>query len=183
VGVGAALIQAGCMDDYDTYVDKDGKLYKSRSRLTLEWCLYGRSDLLNEKERAHCMTIGANVGWDVLAAIKFLAEVAKNEKGKPLISASRFVTIKKHYEPYKEIYLLNSRNERLANYFYEKTVLGYSYSDTVRDIFSEHTEGLVTIGEIDKLPANSKCRLIGFVLEKPYPSKTKAGNKQLKILL
>ncbi len=182
IGVGSALIQAGCMTGYDTYA-KDGKPYQSRSRLVLEFCLWNKSDLLNDKERAACLTVGEKLGWDVMKAVKYLVDEAKDEKGKPVIKPSRFETIKRRYEPYKEIYTQNSRNERLANYFYEKTVLGFSYSENIRDIFSEYVEGLVTIAEAKKLPEKSKCRLIGFAKEKPLVSKTKAGNKKLKIIL
>ncbi len=178
VGIGCALIQAGCMAGYDVY-----GTYSSRSRLVLEWTLWGKSDLLSDPERQKCLDVGEKVGWDVMAAIKYLVEEAKDEKGKPLIKPSRFETIKKKYAPYKDIYLQNSRNERLANYFYERRVLGYSYSERIRDIFAEHVDGLITVAEAKKLPPKSKCRLIGFVKEKPYTSTTKAGNKKLKIWL
>lgn len=183
VGVGSSLIQAGCMSGYDSYTDKDGKPYSSRSRAVLEWCLWGKSDLLTDPERQKCLDVGERVGWDVMGAIKYLVEEAKDEKGRPLIKPSRFETIKKKYAPYKDIYLQNSRNERLANYYYEKRVLGYSYSEQLRDIFSEYVDGLMTVSEAKKLPPKSKCRLIGFVREKPYSSTTKAGNKKLKVWL
>lgn len=184
IGVGSALIQAGCMSGYDRYVNKEGQSYTSRSRLVLEYCLWAKSDLLKPKERDHCMSVGERpeIDWDVLRAVQYLTKTM-DEKGKPLIKDTRFVTIKKHYDPYKEIYLQNSKNERLANYYYEKRVLGYSYSENIRDIFSEYVDGLVTISEAKKLPVNSKCRLIGFVQENPVASKTKAGNKKLKIVL
>lgn len=184
IGVGCALIQAGCLEQFDTYNDKDGKPFKSRSRLTLEYCLWAKSDLLNDKERALCMGIGAKseINWDVLRAVKYLAEEAKDEKGKPLIKETRFVTIKKRYQPYKEIYEQNSRNERLANFFYERKILGYSYSESLLDIFSEHIDGLKTVKEVMTLSPETRCKIIGFVSD-PYSGKTRKGNRQFRFRL
>lgn len=184
IGVVSSLIQAGCLEGYDHYVDSDGQPYQSRSRLVLEAQTW---NLLTDAEKGHMMTVGAapEVGWDVLLGVRHLAEVAKNAKGKPLITARRYETIKKRYQPYKDIYMANSANERLANYYYERRTLGYSYSERIGEIFSEHVDGLVTVAQARKLPKNSVCRLIGFVAEKPEPrtSKTKKGNDEFSFTL
>ncbi len=180
VGIGAALIQAGCMEGYDAYTAKDGRAYQSRSRLVLELLTW---NLLTDTEKGHMLTAGGKFDWDVLDTIKHLAEEAKNLKGKPIISEKRFATIKKNYEPYKAIYQQNARNERLANYYYERRVLGYSYSETIADIFSEYIEGLVTVEAAKKLPEGTVCRLIGFVAEEPRKGKTQKGNSEYKLVL
>lgn len=182
VAVGSALIQAGCMSDYDSHTDSNGVTSHSRSRLVLEWCLWSRSDLLSAKERAKCLQIEKQANSDVLRAVQLLATEIKDEKGNPFVKATRFETIKKRYLPYKEIYLQNSRNERLANFWYEKTVLGYSHSESLKGIFEQHTDGLVTTEEAKKLPDGSRCRLIGFVSE-PIKGKTKKGNDELRFRL
>jgi DNA polymerase III subunit alpha len=172
IGIGSALIQAGCMAGYDG---------TSRSRLVLELCTW---NLLSDKEKRHCLTIAdkAEIQHDVLRAIKYLAETAKDEKGKPLIKPSRFETIKKKYDQYKEIYQQNSKNERLANFFYERKVLGYSYSETLRSLFAGHTEGLKSVAEVKALPEGAVCRIVGFVAE-PKKGKTKKGNNQFSFRL
>lgn len=182
VAVGSALIQAGCMEDYSVYTDKNGVPYRSRSRLVLEYCMWAKSDLLNAKERAKCLEIEKEAGGDVLRAVQILATEKKDEKGNPLIKSTRFETIKKRYQPYKEIYLQNSKNERIANFWYEKTVLGYSHSESLKSIFGEHTDGLVTTEQAKKMPDGSKCRLIGFARD-PIKGKTKKGNDELKLRL
>lgn len=184
VGIGCAIIQAGCLAEYEGYIDKEGKPFKSRSRLALEYSMWAKSDLLNDKERRYCMDVGMRpeIGWDVLRAVKYLAEVATDEKGRPLIKDTRFATIKKRYQPYKEIYEQNSRNERLANFFYERTILGYSYSESLLSIFAEHIDGLMTVAQALKAPANTRCKLIGFCT-KPVAGKTKAGNKSFSFVL
>lgn len=178
IGLTCALVQAGCMEGYDDYIDNKGQPYRSRSRLVLECCTF---NILTDVEKGYMMDIGADpaVQWDVLKGIKHLNEVAKNPKGKPLLPDRRFGTIQKRYQPHKEIYLQNSRNERLANYWYERTVLGFSFSERIGDIFADHVDGLVTVADAKKLGKDRVCRLIGFVGE-PLKSKTKKGNDQLR---
>lgn len=182
IGTASSLIQAGCLEGYDSYVDSKGAAYQSRSRLVLEAQTW---NLLTDAEKSHMTTVGAlpEVGWDVLKAIKHLNEVAVGPKGKPLIIDRRFGTIQKHYAPYKAIYLQNSRNERLANYYYERRTLGFSYSEQISQIFAEHIDGLVTVTEALKLGKGRYCKLIGFVGEKPEVSKTKKGNDQFRFQL
>lgn len=77
---------------------------------------------------------------------------------------------------------MNRRNERLANYFYEKTILGYSYSETLRDIFGEAVDGLMSVADVEGAKQDDKVRLIGFVKE-PVKSKSKAGNDMFRFTL
>ncbi|MEK6878407.1 MAG: hypothetical protein AABY22_02305, partial [Nanoarchaeota archaeon] len=109
------MIQAGSLEGFT----------QSRSKVTLESCVY---KLLTQKEKKYALQLGADYNFDLLKIILDLKEKIKDEKGKPIISEKRFETIRKKYEPYKQIYLQNSKSEKLANYFYEKKLLGYSYS-------------------------------------------------------
>lgn len=169
IGIGSALIQAGCMEGYG----------KSRSRLVLELQTW---NLLTDKEKTLCLTIGENptVSWDVLNAVLFLKNNF-NEKGKPLIKESRFGTIKKKYEEYKKIYEINRSNEHLANFWYERKILGYSYSENLRGIFSEYIDRLDSIENVKKMDGKY-VRIIGFAAD-CYKSKTKAGNNAFKLQL
>ncbi len=182
IGAVSAMIQAGCLEGYDGYVSNKGVPYSSRSRLVLEAQTW---NLLKDHEKDACQLIGAlpEVGWDVMRAIIHLNKVVVNEKGKQAIIDRRFDTIKRHYAPYKDIYTQNSKNERLANYFYERTVLGYSYSETISNIFADYVDGLVTVAEALMLPKNSRCRLIGFVADEPFKGKTRNGNARFKVML
>jgi DNA-directed DNA polymerase III PolC len=168
IGVGSALIQAGCLEGYGI----------NRTRLVLNLCTW---NLLSDKEKGVCLTIGGlpEVNWDVLNAIVYL-HGNLDDKGKPLLKDSRFETIKKKYQPYKEIWEMNRRNERLANFFYEKTVLGYSYSENVRSIYDGDNTGLSAIADVRDEPIGERARFIGFVSD-PYKAKTKAGNDGFKM--
>ena len=45
-------------------------------------------------------------------------------------------TIRKKCEKYREIYDINKRSESFANWYYEKSLLGYTYGKTLQDIFT-----------------------------------------------
>ena len=51
---------------------------------------------------------------------------------------SRFETLKKKYSAYKSIYEKNKKYEDFANWFFEKSLLGFSYSKNLADCFGEN---------------------------------------------
>ena len=77
---------------------------------------------------------------------------------------------------------MNRRNEKLANYFYERTILGFSYSHSLREIFGEEVDGLMSVADVEAAKQDDKVRMIGFVKE-PVKSKTKAGNDGFRFIL
>lgn len=164
IGVLSALIQAGALDD----------LGSKRSKLVLEAQTF---NILSEKEKRQIKTIHDETeNKDILQIIKNLAE--KNQ-----IKNSRFETIKKKYTPYKEIYLLNSRNEELTNYFYEKNCLGFSYSQNLTYIFKRKNKNFDTIrNAFGTKEQNDTVLLVGQILETRI-SKSRNNNKYYKISL
>ena len=122
------------------------------------------------------MSIGSNIdiNYDIFKAILYLKD-NKNEKGKNYISESRFETIKKRKSKYQTIYDLNIKNTALASYYYEKTVLGYSYSQDITTIYEEKIDDLIFVKDISNEPVENNCKFIGFAKD-CYKSKTKAGN-------
>ncbi|MEY5041215.1 MAG: hypothetical protein RLZZ414_757, partial [Bacteroidota bacterium] len=145
-----------------------------RSKLVLEAQTF---NILSEKEKRQIKTIHDETeNKDILQIIKNLAE--KNQ-----IKESRFETIKKKYTPYKEIYLLNSRNEELTNYFYEKNCLGFSYSQNLTYIFKRKNKNFDTIrNAFGTKEQNDTVLLVGQVLETRV-SKSRNNNKYFKISL
>jgi hypothetical protein len=62
IGIGSALIQAGCMEGFDKYVNKtSGSSYTSRSRLVLELCTW---NILTDKEKSHCLKPKSFETWN-----------------------------------------------------------------------------------------------------------------------
>jgi DNA polymerase-3 subunit alpha len=164
VGVLSSLIQAGSLDDLNT----------KRTRLVLEAQTY---NLLTDREKRLVKDIHDQTdNKDVLSIIKVL-----NEKGQ--LKDSRFETIKSKYNTYKEIFLLNSRNEEITNYFYERNCLGFSYSQNLTNIFKKKNPQFNTIRTIlDTRKENDNVLIIGQVLETKV-SKSKNGNKFYKAIV
>jgi len=166
IGVGSALIQAGCMTEYS----------KSRSRLVLELQTW---NILSAAEKKLAMTLGEKFNYDLLNLLVFLRDNT-NDKGKLYIKESRFETIRKKYNQYKAIYSQNNKNEQFANWFYERSVLGFSYSSSLKQVFEEHVRGLLTLAQINaEVPDMKICGIA--VVQKCYTAKSKAGNPYAKI--
>lgn len=168
VGVGSSLIQAGCLTEYG----------KSRSRLVLELQSW---NLLSPTEKKLCMDMGEKFSYNLLDLILFLSK-NNNEKGKPYIKSSRFTTFKSKYDQYKKIYIQNSKNEEFANWYYERTVLGFSYSSTLKKVFDAHIHNLKNISSIKSEPVDIRVSGVAVVLNS-YQTKSKAGNAYAKINL
>ncbi len=168
IGVVCALIQAGAMEGFGV----------SRAKLVLEAQFW---NLLKEKtEKPVFMSRAAHYDYDVLTMTVDLVG-KKDENDKEILKAKRFETIKKHYEPFKKIYLQNSKNEKFASWFYEKTLLGYSYSYTLIDIFKEYCKDLRTLREISTETQDINVRCVGVIVGDVYSSVSKAGNKYLRM--
>lgn len=150
IGVLSALIQAGALED---------ETHQSRSKVVLEAQLW---NLLTAKEKKHAMNLGEQHKYDLVEVLKFLMRF-RDEKNKVVVKESRYETIKKKYKPYLSIYMLNSKAENFANWYYEKMLLGYTYNKSLRDIFSEKRHDLISVREIEELPSRANTVLVGRV--------------------
>ena len=88
-----------------------------------------------------------------------------DEKGKVIIKPTRLDTIKSRYEPYLKIYNQNSKSESFANWYYEKRLLGYTYEKSLKDIFAEKRENLLTLTDVLEMPINTKVAFVAEVKE------------------
>ena len=168
IGVLSALIQAGALESVNT---------NSRSRLVLEAQTW---NLLKDKEKLIVKQLVEEGKYsDILLCIKALSESIKDDKGNPLIKDSRFKTIKRDYDRFKTIYLLNNRNEELANFFYEKELLGMSYSESLSQIFSKKNENIKKIEEVNNLQDKQSSLFVGVVNE-ILKRTSKNGNPYIK---
>ena len=169
IGILSALIQAGTFEGFK----------KSRTKIAYEAQLW---NILTKKEKLLAMNFADKFDFDLVEIVKKLSGT-KNEKGDLYIKESRFSTIKRKSEPYKEIYKKNKVSEEFANWFYEKTLLGYTHNKNLRDIFSQKRTGFLSVREIEDLPVDSRVLFIGTVQEKPYFSSSKNGNNYMKIFV
>ena len=166
IGALSAMIQAGALDGFG----------KSRSKLALEAQTY---NILTDREKNMIRQMFANGETDILDNIKKLSDATD---GDFIIKPSRFETIKKKYEPYKKIYLLNSRNEDLANFWYEYTLLGNPYSQSLNKIYREKNPSFNSIIDIKSKKEGDKVMVVGVVQEVTKRI-SQRGNKYVKVMI
>lgn len=153
IGVLSALIQAGLLD---SFVDEN------RCRLVLEAQTF---NILTDREKRNFIELGPKYNYDILNSV---ADVVKKETmgddNKLLMKPSRFETFKKKYLPYKNIYELNRKSIRYANWFFEKQLLGYSYSYNIREIF-EHQEDFMNSRQVQEAGERAHIRFVGVLAD------------------
>lgn len=148
ISVLAALIQAGTMDDKT----------ENRSRLVLEAQAF---NLLTDREKRNFVKIGERFGFDILNSIADVVDKAViGDDNKPIISEKRFVTFKKNFLKYREIYNKNKTHEKFTNWWYENSLLGYSYSHSLNDCFEADYGRLETLREVATLSSTDKFKTV-----------------------
>ena len=163
------LIRAGILGDKE-----------DRSRLVLEAQVY---NILTDREKREFDLIGDKYDYDIL---NLLPSVHKEEKrgsdGRLLLTDKRFLsTIKTKTEPYKKIFLQNKKYESLSNWFFETSILGYSYSQKLKYVFTDDdAETFIDLDKIDKLPDSSSVKCVGQVQE-AFVTVSANGNKYMRI--
>jgi DNA polymerase-3 subunit alpha len=151
IGVLCSLIQAGALTGFK----------QSRSKVVLEAQLW---NILNSKEKKYAILFADKFDYDLIKIIKHL-NTFTDEKNKVVIKSSRLDTIKVRYEPYLKIYNQNSKSESFANWYYEKKLLGYTYEKSLKDIFTEKRENLLSLNEVIDSEVNTKVAFVGQVMD------------------
>ena len=153
IGVLSALIQAGLLDSF---------VSSNRCRLVLEAQTF---NILTDREKRNFIALGEKYNFDILTAIMdtFKTEAVGDDNRK-VIAPKRFETFKKKYNPYKDIYEMNKRHNKYANWFFEEKLLGYSYSHTVREIFA-HGDDFNSAHQIKNLGERSEIKFVGIVTD------------------
>lgn len=153
IGVLSALIQAGVLD---------GFVSKDRCRLVLEAQTF---NILTEREKRNFVLLGPKYDYDILQSISAcVKDGLMGDDNKKIFSEKRFNTFKSKYEPYKEIYEKNRKHLKFANWHFESKLLGYSYSQNIRDIFKSEVGGeLVGTKDLGDINQNGTVRFVGTV--------------------
>jgi DNA polymerase-3 subunit alpha len=170
IGVLSALIQAGVLD---AFVKKD------RCRLVLEAQTFNS---LTDREKRNFISLGEKYDFDILESISAaVKESLIGDDNKKIFSEKRFETFKKKYSPYKEIYEKNRKHLKFANWHFESKLLGYSYSQNIREIFKHEVGGeLLSSGTISDQENNSVVRFVGTVSDTVARTSLN-GNKYARI--
>jgi DNA polymerase-3 subunit alpha len=167
IGILCALIQAGALEGFKV----------SRSKIVYEAQLW---NLLKDREKIYAMKLGESLHYDLVNVVVKLSSF-QDDKGKPVIKESRMNTIKKHSKAYKAIYSQNKKSESFANWWYEKSLLGYTHNRSLIDIFSEKRADLRTIRQISELPERVSVIFVCYVNDKPYKGKSRKGSDYLRL--
>jgi DNA polymerase III alpha subunit len=141
-------------------------------------------NILTEREKHQIVNIADKYNHDILNTIK---DVTKNlmigDDNKKIMSEKRFETFKKKYAPYKEIYEKNVGHQKFANWYFEKKLLGYSYSYNIRDIFKDNEDKRFTSTlEFNSSENNTNIRVVGWISESEKRT-SRNGNKYLRVSL
>jgi DNA polymerase-3 subunit alpha len=169
IGALSALIQAGALNSFS----------EDRCRMVLEAQAF---NILTDREKRLFSSIGEKYDFDILRSI---FDVVKNkmvgDDNKAIMSDKRFNTFKTKYADYREIYDKNSKFPKFANWYFETKLLGYSYSQVIRNIFSEQSsERYVDCLTFNSLDVNENVRMVGVVKD-CFRKKSANGNKYAKL--
>ena len=170
IGVLAALIQAGCFEDYRN----------TRSYTVYEAQLW---NVMTDREKKIIKNMAEEFDFEIVAILKEL-KTKVDEKGRRIIKDSRIETIKKKSEKFTEIYRLNKKNEALANWWYETKLLGYSCSGSLKDVYADKIPDLLTVREAMEKKGNGKddkAIFAGIISSKAKSGKSRKGNNYVKM--
>ena len=167
IGILSALIQAGALE---------GEFKHSRSYIVAEAQLW---NLLTPREKAKAFDLAEEKESDLMEIVKFLNKDLKDEKGKVFIKDSRIATIRRNFEPYKQIFRKNKQNQDFANWYYENSLLGYTHGKCLREVSQEYGH-LSSMEECLNRDEGASVNFIGTV-EDTYSSKSKKGTPYLRL--
>jgi len=169
VGILSALIQAGSLED---------EFNHSRSYIVAEAQLW---NLLTPREKTKAFDLAEEKKCDLMEVVKYLNQELKDEKGKPFIKDSRIKTIRRNFEPYKQIYDKNRTNEDFANWYYENSLLGYTHGKKLRQVSAEYSH-LESVEIALNKTEGSRVNFIGTV-EEAYSAKSRKGTPYLRLTI
>ena len=125
IGTLSALIQAGLLDSF---------ISSNRCRLVLEAQTF---NILTDREKRNLIVLGPKYDYDIITAIHSTwKEEMVGDDNRKMFTEKRFETFRKKFNPYKEIYGMNSKHIKYANWYFEEKLLGYSYSHNIRQVFN-----------------------------------------------
>ena len=133
----------------------------SRSKLAIEAQMY---NLLTERELKIVNMFAAEYNEDLIELLRGIKGKV-DEKGKPYIKESRMDTFRRDLKPYWAAYQANSKHEELASYLLERHMLGFSYSNTLHNLYSKKVPDLMEVGAILTQPKETQVSFVAFIGE------------------
>jgi DNA polymerase-3 subunit alpha len=170
IGVLSALIQAGLLDNF---------VAKDRCRLVLEAQTF---NILTEREKRNFVALGEQHKYDILNSVNECRTLGLvGDDGKAIFSEKRFETFKTKYQPYREIYDQNKKHIQYANWFFETKLLGYSYSENIRNVFKSSSQAhFISSQELGSVNNGATVCCVGAVIDS-FSRTSANGNKYARI--
>jgi len=169
IGILCSLIQSGAL----------GHNVYDRSRKVLEAQIW---NILTPKEKLYCLKNEEKYKSNLIDMLKdYLNWV--DSSGSKFTKESRLETIRKKSADYFKIFNLNHSNELFASYFYEKSLLGFSYSTSLKMIYGTNNPNIKSLAEIRDFTANKDSIETVAIVKETFFGVSKSGNRYLKIVL
>lgn len=147
IGVLSSMIHAGALG------------LDNRSRKALEAQAY---NILTDREKRQFYKLGEKYNYDLLQSISdCVKDEIRGDDNKLVMKGSRFETFKRHFEPYKKLYLENKKRGMLSTWWFERNLLGYSPTCNLIDCFND-AEDLTLLKEA-KEEKLENFRMVGQV--------------------
>jgi DNA polymerase III alpha subunit len=143
LGVTTSLILSGAFDSISN---------TSRNRLVLEFEIWGE---LTPRELPIINSLGPKYNYDLPLIIKLASTELKNEKGKLHISEKRILTLRRDTADFFAKFHRNEKFSALTIYLAENYYLGFSYSHSLKSIYSKHINNLHDLKSLKALPPSA----------------------------
>lgn len=121
-------------------------------------------NILTEREKPIVAMFAPDFNNDLVELLKGIQSKV-DEKGKPYIKPSRMETIRKELKPYWKMYQDNTRYEELCIYIMERHYLGFSYSNTLHNLYSKQVDDLMPVSKVLAEPKGNAVSFVAFVGE------------------
>lgn len=122
-----------------------------------------------------------NEGQENLDLLLIIADCVKNEtkdsNGRILFRGG-FSALQEKCRKFKAIYEQNNKMPQFANWYYERKVLGYSYSKNIKDIFEEGNTSMTDCFEIKQLPEYTNVKIVGWASDDFQEGKSKKNGQK-----
>jgi DNA polymerase III alpha subunit len=107
---------------------------------------------LTPRELPIINNLGPRFNFDLPLILKECSTNLKNEKGKLHISEKRITTLRRDTAAFFEKFKRNERFPDLTVFLSESYYLGFSYSHTLKGIYSKHINNLLSLKELRAAP-------------------------------
>lgn len=163
VGALSALIQSGALSS----------LGQNRPKMVLEAQSF---KILTDREKRIVNDYAEKYNYDLLLTISEMKGKLATD-GKIFMPESRWNTFKDRFDKYKQIYSLNAKHRKFADWWFEKQLLGYSYSQKLNECFED---SLDSVSSIKSLSKDTQVKFVGAV-EEVVLRKSAKGNRYLRL--